>query len=72
MAGGTLEQADCSGQALEVIQPQSHSADQTMRNLVIASAAEEQRRSHGKVDRNLVNHPPIFLPNSAAGARADQ
>ncbi|WP_431197031.1 methyl-accepting chemotaxis protein [Pseudomonas hunanensis] len=52
-ASGTLEVAQSAGQALEVISRTITSINQ--RNLVIASATEEQAQVAREVDRNLVN-----------------
>ncbi|MDF3172120.1 methyl-accepting chemotaxis protein [Pseudomonas sp. ER28] len=61
----TLELAQAAGEALEEI---AHSISQiTERNLVIASASEEQAQVAREVDRNLVNIRDLSL-QSAAGA----
>ncbi|WP_375335495.1 methyl-accepting chemotaxis protein [Pseudomonas sp. SGAir0191] len=52
-AAGTLEVAQGAGRALEVIAEAIASINQ--RNLVIASASEEQAQVAREVDRNLVN-----------------
>lgn len=65
MAGGTLEQADAAGKALEVITAAILQINE--RNLVIASAAEEQAQVAREVDRNLVNIRDLST-QSAAGA----
>ena len=52
-ASGTLEVAQSAGQALELISRTITSINQ--RNLVIASATEEQAQVAREVDRNLVN-----------------
>ncbi|MFJ4391992.1 methyl-accepting chemotaxis protein [Pseudomonas soli] len=52
-ASGTLEVAQSAGQALELISQAITSINQ--RNLVIASATEEQAQVAREVDRNLVN-----------------
>jgi methyl-accepting chemotaxis protein len=65
MAGSTLEQADAAGKALEVITAAIMQINE--RNLVIASAAEEQAQVAREVDRNLVNIRDLST-QSAAGA----
>ncbi|MFO7704484.1 MAG: methyl-accepting chemotaxis protein [Halopseudomonas sp.] len=65
MAGSTLEQADAAGKALEVITAAIIQINE--RNLVIASAAEEQAQVAREVDRNLVNIRDLST-QSAAGA----
>lgn len=65
MAGSTLEQADAAGKALEVITAAILQINE--RNLVIASAAEEQAQVAREVDRNLVNIRDLST-QSAAGA----
>lgn len=66
-AGSTLDLAQSAGQALEEI-TQSISAINE-RNLVIASASEQQAQVAREVDRNLVNIRDLSLQSSAG---ADQ
>lgn len=65
MASSTLEQADAAGQALARIN--SAIGEINERNLVIASASEEQASVAREVDRNLVNIRDLST-QSAAGA----
>ena len=65
MAGSTLEQATAAGEALSRIT--SAIAQINERNLVIASASEEQASVAREVDRNLVNIRDLST-QSAAGA----
>ena len=65
MATSTLEQADAAGQALTRIT--SAISEINERNLVIASASEEQASVAREVDRNLVNIRDLST-QSAAGA----
>ncbi len=65
MAGSTLEQADAAGQALSRITGAIMEINE--RNLVIASASEEQASVAREVDRNLVNIRDLST-QSAAGA----
>jgi methyl-accepting chemotaxis protein len=62
-ATGTLQQAQAAGQALEVIAEAIAAINQ--RNLVIASASEEQAQVAREVDRNLVNIRDLSLQTSA-------
>ncbi|CAM3783283.1 Methyl-accepting chemotaxis protein NahY [Pseudomonas reidholzensis] len=62
-ANGTLEIAQAAGQALEVIAEAITSINQ--RNLVIASASEEQAQVAREVDRNLVNIRDLSMQTSA-------
>ncbi|MNO80750.1 Methyl-accepting chemotaxis protein McpS [compost metagenome] len=62
-AAGTLEVAQGAGQALEVIAEAIASINQ--RNLVIASASEEQAQVAREVDRNLVNIRDLAMQTSA-------
>ncbi|MFB4392112.1 methyl-accepting chemotaxis protein [Pseudomonas sp. LS_2] len=62
-ASGTLEVAQAAGQALEVIAEAITSINQ--RNLVIASASEEQAQVAREVDRNLVNIRDLAMQTSA-------
>ncbi|MDR2308378.1 MAG: methyl-accepting chemotaxis protein [Paucimonas sp.] len=62
-AGGTLEVAQGAGQALELIAAAIASINQ--RNLVIASASEEQAQVAREVDRNLVNIRDLAMQTSA-------
>ena len=64
-ANGTLEVAQGAGEALEVIAEAIASINQ--RNLVIASASEEQAQVAREVDRNLVNIRDLSV-QSATGA----
>ncbi len=65
MATNTLEQADAAGQALARIT--SAIGEINERNLVIASASEQQAQVAREVDRNLVNIRDLST-QSAAGA----
>lgn len=65
MASSTLEQADAAGRALARIN--SAIGEINERNLVIASASEEQASVAREVDRNLVNIRDLST-QSAAGA----
>ncbi len=65
MASSTLEQADAAGQALSRITAAITEINE--RNLVIASASEEQASVAREVDRNLVNIRDLST-QSAAGA----
>lgn len=65
MAGSTLEQANAAGEALTRIT--AAIAQINERNLVIASASEEQASVAREVDRNLVNIRDLST-QSAAGA----
>lgn len=65
MASSTLEQADAAGKALSRIT--SAITEINERNLVIASASEEQASVAREVDRNLVNIRDLST-QSAAGA----
>ncbi|ATB63326.1 methyl-accepting chemotaxis protein [Pseudomonas mosselii] len=58
-ASGTLEVAQAAGQALELIARTIASINQ--RNLVIASATEQQAQVAREVDRNLVNIRDLAL-----------
>lgn len=60
---GTLEVAQAAGQALEVIAEAITSINQ--RNLVIASASEQQAQVAREVDRNLVNNRDLATQTSA-------
>ncbi|WP_416196945.1 methyl-accepting chemotaxis protein [Pseudomonas sp. Teo4] len=62
-ANGTLEVAQSAGQALEVIAEAIASINQ--RNLVIASASEQQAQVAREVDRNLVNIRDLAMQTSA-------
>ncbi|MCF3155365.1 methyl-accepting chemotaxis protein [Pseudomonas juntendi] len=62
-ATGTLEVAEGAGQALEVIAEAMASINQ--RNLVIASASEQQTQVAREVDRNLVNIRDLAMQTSA-------
>ncbi|WP_415842648.1 methyl-accepting chemotaxis protein [Pseudomonas reidholzensis] len=62
-ANSTLEVAQSAGQALEVIAEAITSINQ--RNLVIASASEEQAQVAREVDRNLVNIRDLAMQTSA-------
>ncbi|MGG5289352.1 methyl-accepting chemotaxis protein [Pseudomonas shirazensis] len=62
-ANGTLEVAQSAGDALEVIAEAIASINQ--RNLVIASASEEQAQVAREVDRNLVNIRDLSMQTSA-------
>nr|WP_236238432.1 methyl-accepting chemotaxis protein [Pseudomonas faucium] len=62
-ATGTLEVAEGAGQALEVIAEAIASINQ--RNLVIASASEQQAQVAREVDRNLVNIRDLAMQTSA-------
>ncbi|VFR23921.1 Methyl-accepting chemotaxis protein I (serine chemoreceptor protein) [plant metagenome] len=62
-ATGTLQLAQAAGQALEVIAEAIAAINQ--RNLVIASASEEQAQVAREVDRNLVNIRDLSLQTSA-------
>ncbi|MFJ4431138.1 methyl-accepting chemotaxis protein [Pseudomonas sp. NPDC089395] len=62
-ATGTLAVAEGAGQALEVIAEAIASINQ--RNLVIASASEEQAQVAREVDRNLVNIRDLAMQTSA-------
>ncbi|WP_430492074.1 methyl-accepting chemotaxis protein [Pseudomonas fulva] len=62
-AAGTLEVAQGAGRALEVIAQAIASINQ--RNLVIASASEEQAQVAREVDRNLVNIRDLSMQTSA-------
>ncbi|MFG0269548.1 methyl-accepting chemotaxis protein [Pseudomonas sp. zjy_14] len=62
-ASGTLEVAQGAGLALEVIAEAIASINQ--RNLVIASASEEQAQVAREVDRNLVNIRDLAMQTSA-------
>ncbi|MCO7565479.1 methyl-accepting chemotaxis protein [Pseudomonas sp. S 311-6] len=62
-ATGTLEVAQSAGQALEVIAEAIASINQ--RNLVIASASEQQAQVAREVDRNLVNIRDLAMQTSA-------
>jgi len=62
-ATGTLEVAEGAGQALEVIAEAMASINE--RNLVIASASEEQAQVAREVDRNLVNIRDLAMQTSA-------
>ncbi|WP_373694310.1 methyl-accepting chemotaxis protein [Pseudomonas entomophila] len=62
-ASGTLEVAQSAGQALEVIAEAITAINQ--RNLVIASASEQQAQVAREVDRNLVNIRDLAMQTSA-------
>nr|WP_194788890.1 methyl-accepting chemotaxis protein [Pseudomonas sp. UFMG81] len=62
-ASGTLEVAQSAGQALELIAEAIASINQ--RNLVIASASEQQAQVAREVDRNLVNIRDLAMQTSA-------
>ncbi|HGM5579910.1 TPA: methyl-accepting chemotaxis protein [Pseudomonas putida] len=62
-ATGTLEIAQAAGQALELIAEAIAAINQ--RNLVIASASEEQAQVAREVDRNLVNIRDLAMQTSA-------
>ncbi|MDF0729658.1 methyl-accepting chemotaxis protein [Pseudomonas entomophila] len=62
-ASGTLQVAQAAGQALEVIAEAIASINQ--RNLVIASASEQQAQVAREVDRNLVNIRDLAMQTSA-------
>ncbi|WP_252088601.1 methyl-accepting chemotaxis protein [Pseudomonas sp. MWU13-3659] len=62
-ANGTLEVAQSAGQALEVIAEAITAINQ--RNLVIASASEQQAQVAREVDRNLVNIRDLAMQTSA-------
>ena len=62
-ANGTLEVAQSAGEALEVIAEAIASINQ--RNLVIASASEEQAQVAREVDRNWVNIRDLSMQTSA-------
>ncbi|MBA1205127.1 methyl-accepting chemotaxis protein [Pseudomonas capeferrum] len=62
-ANGTLEVAQAAGHALEVIAGAIASINQ--RNLVIASASEQQAQVAREVDRNLVNIRDLAMQTSA-------
>ncbi|WP_153788100.1 methyl-accepting chemotaxis protein [Pseudomonas sp. EMN2] len=62
-ANGTLEVAQSAGQALELIAAAIASINQ--RNLVIASASEQQAQVAREVDRNLVNIRDLAMQTSA-------
>jgi len=64
-AAGTLVLAERAGEALQTITASVHEIHE--RNLVIASAAEEQAQVAREVDRNLVNIRDLSV-RSAAGA----
>jgi methyl-accepting chemotaxis protein len=65
MANSTLEQANAAGEALKQITAAIFQINE--RNMVIASAAEEQAQVSREVDRNLVNIRDLST-QSAAGA----
>lgn len=65
MANSTLEQANAAGEALKQITAAISQINE--RNMVIASAAEEQAQVSREVDRNLVNIRDLST-QSAAGA----
>lgn len=65
MANSTLEQANAAGEALKQITEAISQINE--RNMVIASAAEEQAQVSREVDRNLVNIRDLST-QSAAGA----
>ena len=65
MANATLEQANAAGEALKQITAAIVQINE--RNMVIASAAEEQAQVSREVDRNLVNIRDLST-QSAAGA----
>ncbi|NIE75205.1 methyl-accepting chemotaxis protein [Pantoea sp. Ap-967] len=62
-ASGTLQVAQGAGEALEVIAEAIASINQ--RNLVIASASEQQAQVAREVDRNLVNIRDLSMQTSA-------
>lgn len=62
-ASGTLQIAQSAGQALNTIAEAISSINQ--RNLVIASASEEQAQVAREVDRNLVNIRDLAMQTSA-------
>ena len=62
-ASGTLDVAEAAGQALELIAEAIASINQ--RNLVIASASEQQASVAREVDRNLVNIRDLSMQTSA-------
>ncbi len=62
-ASGTLEVAQAAGQALELIAEAIAAINQ--RNLVIASASEQQAQVAREVDRNLVNIRDLAMQTSA-------
>ncbi|MEA5673321.1 methyl-accepting chemotaxis protein [Pseudomonas sp. MH2] len=62
-ASDTLEIAEAAGQALELIAEAIAAINQ--RNLVIASASEEQAQVAREVDRNLVNIRDLAMQTSA-------
>jgi methyl-accepting chemotaxis protein len=62
-ASGTLEVAQAADQALELIADAIASINQ--RNLVIASASEQQAQVAREVDRNLVNIRDLAMQTSA-------
>lgn len=62
-ASGTLQVAQSAGDALEVIAEAIASINE--RNLVIASASEEQAQVAREVDRNLVNIRDLAMQTSA-------
>ncbi|MEE1926548.1 methyl-accepting chemotaxis protein [Pseudomonas sp. 148P] len=62
-ATGTLDVARAAGEALEVIAEAIASINQ--RNLVIASASEQQAQVAREVDRNLVNIRDLSMQTSA-------
>ncbi|KAB5625886.1 methyl-accepting chemotaxis protein [Pseudomonas putida] len=62
-ASSTLEIAEAAGQALELIAEAIAAINQ--RNLVIASASEEQAQVAREVDRNLVNIRDLAMQTSA-------
>ena len=62
-ATGTLDIAQAAGEALELIAEAIASINQ--RNLVIASASEEQAQVAREVDRNLVNIRDLSMQTSA-------
>ncbi|MCU1724154.1 methyl-accepting chemotaxis protein [Pseudomonas sp. 5P_5.1_Bac1] len=62
-AAGTLDVAEAAGQALELIAEAIAAINQ--RNLVIASASEQQAQVAREVDRNLVNIRDLSMQTSA-------
>ncbi|MCU1730117.1 MULTISPECIES: methyl-accepting chemotaxis protein [unclassified Pseudomonas] len=62
-AAGTLDVAESAGQALELIAEAIAAINQ--RNLVIASASEQQAQVAREVDRNLVNIRDLSMQTSA-------
>ncbi|NIF24932.1 methyl-accepting chemotaxis protein [Pantoea sp. Tr-811] len=62
-ASGTLQVAQSAGEALEVIAEAIASINE--RNLVIASASEQQAQVAREVDRNLVNIRDLSMQTSA-------